>query len=246
MEITTIFLLSLLMGLVALLYSSVGHAGASGYLAVMALFSIPASTMRPTALTLNILVASFATYRFVRAGRFNGKLLIPLVLGAVPAAFVAGRVELPGEIYRPLVGVVLWIAAIRLLWPRPLRSLEHPTPPAFPIAVLTGALIGCLSGLTGTGGGIFLSPIILFLGWEDVRRTSGVSSAFILCVSISGLTGSLSSMGELPPYLFYFVLSVMAGAALGTRLGISKLSTGRLLQALGLVLVLAGAKLLFT
>ena len=246
MDLTTLFLLAGLLGLVALLYTSVGHAGASGYLAVMALFAVPAATMRPTALVLNILVASLATFRFVRAGQFNFRLLWPFVLGAVPVAFLAGRIQLPGEIYRPLVGVVLWLAAVRLLWPRPLKSLEHSSSPNPLVSLAAGGGIGLLSGLTGTGGGIFLSPLILFLGWEQPRRTSGVAAAFILCVSIAGLAGSLSSVGRLPAELPVLVAAVLVGALAGTQLGIARLPQPRLLQALGLVLLVAGGKMIFT
>jgi hypothetical protein len=231
------------MALGAMLYTSVGHAGASAYLAIMALFSVAPETMRPTALVLNILVASFTTYRFVRAGQFNGRLLLPFVIGAIPAAFLAGRAHLPGELYKPVVAAVLLLAAIRLLWPRPMRALAEPEQPRVWIALFAGAGIGTLSGLTGTGGGIFLSPLILLLGWEGARKTSGVSAAFILCVSISGLVGNLSSVGKLPPELPFFVVAVAIGALIGTRLGVSKLEPKRLLQALGVVLVIASAKI---
>jgi uncharacterized membrane protein YfcA len=246
MDMTTLILMAMLMGLGAMLYTSVGHAGASAYLAIMAIFAVEPEVMRPTALVLNIVVASLATYRFVRAGQFNGRLLIPFVVGAVPAAFIAGQLNLPGEIYRPVVAAVLLLAAVRLLWPRDIKALQNPQPPRLWIALLSGAAIGTLSGLTGTGGGIFLSPLILFLGWEGARKTSGVSAAFILCVSISGLLGNLSSVGRLPPELPVFIVAVVLGALVGTRVGIARLAPGRLLQALGVVLVIASAKLAFS
>ena len=246
MDTTTIVTIALLIGLAAALYTSVGHAGASAYLAIMALFAVPAATMKPTALVLNIIVASIATFRFVRAGQFNGPLLLPFVAGAIPAAFIAGRMSIPGDYYRPLVGLVLWIAAARFLWPKELARLKTPEPPAWPIATATGGAIGFLSGLTGTGGGIFLSPLILFFGWEAVRKTSGVAAAFILCVSISGLAGNISSVGSLPDALPWFAAAAITGSIVGTRLGVAALPVPRLLQALGLVLIVAGAKLIFT
>lgn len=247
MDVVTLVVLCVLMGMVAALYTSVGHAGASGYLAVMALFAVPATVMRPTALVLNILVASLATFRFVRAGQFNLRLLLPFVLAAIPAAFLAGRIQLPGETYRLIVGLVLWIAAVRFLWPRPAQSLEAPQREVnFLLALLVGTGVGVLSGLTGTGGGIFLSPVILLMGWETPRKTSGVAAAFILCVSIAGLAGSLSTVGSLPAELPWMLGSVLVGALIGTQLGIRTLPQGRLLQALGVVLILAGAKLIFT
>ena len=246
MDTNTVIIIAALMGLAAALYTSVGHAGASGYLAIMTLFAVAPATMRPTALVLNIIVASFTTFRFARAGLINWRLLLFFVLGAVPAAFIAGGITLPGHYYRPLVGVILWVAAVRLFWPRTLEALAQPSAPPLTVAVFSGAIIGTLSGLTGTGGGIFLSPLILFLGWETVRKTSGISAAFILCVSIAGLAGNLRSVGGLPPELPYFIGAVVIGALIGTQLGLSRLPANRLLQALGCVLVIAGGKLILS
>lgn len=246
MDMTALMLMAALMGLGALLYTSVGHAGASAYLAIMALFAVEPEVMRPTALVLNIVVAGFATWRFVRAGQFNGRLLIPFVVGAVPAAFIAGQLQVPAGVYRPIVAAILLLAAFRLLWPREITALRAPRPPRLWIALLSGAAIGALSGLTGTGGGIFLSPLILLLGWEGARRTSGVSAGFILCVSIAGLLGSLSGVGRLPSELPLLIGAVVFGAVVGTHVGIARLPPRRLLQALGAVLVVASAKLAFT
>lgn len=246
MDPMTIAYIAVLMGIGAMLYTAVGHAGASVYLAIMALFSVAPETMRPTALVLNIFVASFTAYRFIRAGQFNLKLLVPFVVGAVPMAFLAGRYHLPSHVYKPVVAVMLLLAAARLIWPAPLKALDTPTPPKLWIGLLAGAAIGTLSGLTGTGGGIFLSPLILLLGWEGARKTSGVAAAFILCVSISGLLGNLSSVGRLPPELPWFLAAVAIGAVIGTRLGIQKLAPGRLLQALGGVLTIAALKIALT
>jgi uncharacterized membrane protein YfcA len=246
MDLQLVLLIAALMGLAAMLYTSVGHAGASAYLAIMALFSLPAATMKPTALVLNIIVASYASFRYVRAGQFNLRLWLPFVIGAVPVAFLGGWLHLPGQYYRPLVGVCLLAAAIRLLWPKVLKSLDDPHPPAPWIGVLVGAAVGLISGLTGTGGGIFLSPIILFLGWEGARKTSGVAVAFILCVSIAGLAGALSGVGRLPPELPIYAGAVVLGALVGTQLGIVRLPQGRILQALGVVLTIAAGKLILT
>lgn len=246
MDPQTVLVIAGLMGVAALIYTAVGHAGASAYLAIMALFSVSPETMKPTALVLNIIVASYATFRYVRAGQFNWRLWLPFVLGAIPAAFVAGGLHIPGHYYRPLLGLCLLAAAVRLLWPRPFSKLETPRPPAAWICLLAGAAIGAVSGLTGTGGGIFLSPLILFLGWEGPRKTSGVAAAFILCVSISGLVGAVSSVGRLPPELPVYVVAVVVGALAGSQLGIATLQPKRILQALGVVLTIAAGKLLFT
>ncbi|MGZ8363223.1 MAG: sulfite exporter TauE/SafE family protein [Caulobacteraceae bacterium] len=246
MEVQTILMIAALMALAAALYTAVGHAGASAYLAIMALFALPPEVMRPTALVLNIIVASLAAYRYVRAGQFNGKLLLPFVLAAIPAAFLAGRVHLPPEIYRPVVGVVLWVAALRLFFPAGVKALAEPKSPPLWAGLGTGAGVGALSGLTGTGGGIFLSPLILLNGWESPRKTSGVAAVFILCVSLAGLAGQLFSVGKLPHELPVYAGAVLIGALAGTWLGVSRLPSPRILQALAVVLVIAGAKLIFT
>ena len=146
--------------------------------------------MRPTALALNILVASFTAFRYLYAGMFRWPTLWPFLLGAVPFAFLGGSVQLPGAYYRPLVGIILLLGGTRLLWPRDLQSNREPRDPPAWVGVLCGVAIGFLSGLTGTGGGIFLSPILLFLGWSDTRTASGVAAVFILCNSIAGFLGS--------------------------------------------------------
>ena len=167
--------------LAAALYSSVGHAGASGYLAAMAIVGLAPETMRPTALALNILVATIATARYARAGQFDWRTLWPFALASVPAAFLGGVLHLPTTLYRPLVGVILLLAALELVRSaRRSAAREADAPrsdvPVVP-ALLIGAGIGLLSGLTGTGGGIFLSPVLLFLGWAQTRKTSGVSKS---------------------------------------------------------------------
>lgn len=242
----TIAAICALMCLGALLYTMVGHAGASAYIAIMALFAVAPETMRPTALVLNILVASFTSWRFIRAGQFNGRLLLPFALGAMPLAFLGGSIGLPGAAYRPLVGAVLLLAAVRLLWPRDVARQNHLTAPPAWAGVGSGAAIGLLSGLTGTGGGIFLSPLLIFMGWAEPRRASGVAAVFILLNSLAGLAGSLSGVGHLPHELPWFVVAVAVGALIGTRLGVSWLPTARLLQALGVVLLIAGGKLILT
>ncbi len=227
----------------AALYTSVGHAGASAYIAMMALFGVASTAMRPTALVLNVIVATFTSWRFIRADMFRWRTLWPFLLGAMPLAFFGGSLKLPGEFYRPLVGVVLLLGAARLLWPTPTHGAGQWSDPPIPVAVLCGAGIGLLSGLTGTGGGIFLSPLLMFAGWSDVKTASGVAAVFILVISIFGLLGNISSVGALPPDLPLYIGAVMLGAVVGTTLGI-RLPTNVILKALGLVLVVAGCKLI--
>ena len=246
MDPTTVIALALLFALGAALYSSVGHGGASAYIAAMALFSVAPETMKPTALALNLLVAGFGAWRYWRRGLTNKRLVLAFALTATPAAFIGGGIHLPGIYYKPLVGVLLWLAAVRLLWqPKDLAYREVHAPSLW-ITLPAGAVLGLLAGLTGTGGGIFLSPLIILMAWEQPRHTSGVVSAFILLNSAAGLAGNVASVGHLPHELPLFLASVMAGALLGTWLGVERLPRPWLLRTLGLVLTVAGAKLLFT
>jgi uncharacterized protein len=241
---TTQLLLSLCLFLGAALYTSVGHAGASAYIAAMALFAVPAATIRPTALALNILVASFGAWRFISAGLFRWRGCWPFIVGAVPMAFLGGYLQLPGHIHKTIIGIVLLVAAARLLWPKPLAVLSEWQDPPIAIAIPAGAIIGLLSGLTGTGGGIFLTPLILFMAWSETKTASGISVVFILCNSIAGLLGNYASLKSLPAELPVYMVAVMLGAVVGTQLGIHKYASEHLLKALGVVLVIAGAKLI--
>jgi uncharacterized membrane protein YfcA len=246
MDSTTVVALALLFALGAALYSSVGHGGASAYIAAMALFSVAPETIKPTALALNLLVAGFGAWRYWRRRLTNWRLVAAFALTATPAAFVGGAIHLPGAYYKPLVGVLLWLAAARLLWqPKKLADRPVHAPPVW-ISLPAGAVLGLLAGLTGTGGGIFLSPLIILNAWEEPRHTSGVVAAFILLNSAAGLAGNVSSVGHLPHELPIFLGSVLAGALLGTWLGVERLPRPWLLRTLGLVLTVAGAKLLFT
>jgi uncharacterized membrane protein YfcA len=246
MDPTTVAALAILFALAAALYSSVGHGGASAYIAAMALFSVAPTTMKPTALALNLLVAGFGAWRYWSRGLTNWKLLAAFAVTAAPAAFIGGGIHLPAIYYKPLVGVLLGLAAIRLLW-QPVALAERPVrPPSLSITLPAGAVLGLLAGLTGTGGGIFLSPLIILLAWEEPRHTSGVAAAFIFVNSAAGLAGNLASVGYLPGELPIFLAAVAGGALLGTWLGVERLPRPWLLRALGLVLAIASVKLLFT
>jgi uncharacterized protein len=239
----SVLLLAACMFVGAALYTSVGHAGASAYIALMALFGIAPAVMRPTALALNILVAGFASFRYLRAGLFRWRTVWPFLLGAVPLAVAGGAIQLPGAYYRPIVGAVLMIGAVRLLWPTDLATNREPRDPPIWAGVLCGAAIGFLSGLTGTGGGIFLSPLLLFMGWSATKPASGVAIVFILCNSIAGLLGNIAIVRALPPDLPIYGVAVILGAIVGTTLGI-RWSSPMILKALGVVLIVAGLKLI--
>lgn len=238
-----VLLLAAFMFLGAALYSSVGHAGASAYIALMALFGLSPAVMRPTALALNILVAAIASFRYLRAGLFRWRVVWPFLAGAVPFAFVGGAIHLPGHYYRPVVGAVLLIGGARLLWPSELTTNIAPRDPPVVAGLLLGVVIGLLSGLTGTGGGIFLSPLLLFLGWSSTKPASGIAAVFILCNSIAGLAGNVAIVRALPADLPVYALAVVLGAVTGTAFGI-RWGTHQVLKALGVVLVIAGLKLI--
>ena len=245
MDPTTILWIALLMGLAAALYSTVGHGGASAYLAIMALFAVAPETMRPTALALNLVVAGFGSVRYWYAGQTNFRLLAAFVVTAAPAAFLAGTIHIAPEIYRPLVGLLLWASAARMFWHPTRLARREPRPPSLAITLPAGVGLGLLAGLTGTGGGIFLSPLVILFGWEDARRTSGVAAGFIFVNSLAGLAGNLASVRSLPSELPILIATVAAGALVGTWLGAGRLPKPRLLQGLGLVLAIAGAKLIY-
>lgn len=244
---------TLLAGLIfvaAALYSTVGHAGASGYIAAMAMFGIAPAVMKPTALTLNVLVASIGTARLWRAGLINPRALAPLIAVSIPCAFLGGAVMLPVPAYKMAVGIVLGLAGIRLLLdPREqavLRRGHGDVAIPLPAAIIAGAAIGLLSGLTGTGGGIFLSPLLLLLGWAGARQTAGMAAPFILVNSIAGLAGSYVSLQSLPQELPLFAGAALAGALVGTQLAIRWLPVRLLQLLLGAVLLVAAGKLVLT
>lgn len=239
--------LAVLIFFAAVLYSSVGHAGASGYLAAMALFGLAPEDMKPAALTLNILVASIATWRYTRAGLFSWKLFWPLALASTPMAFVGGGIMLDARFYQPVVGAVLLYAAWRFFQTLPDKPLLS-KPPALPLMLFAGAAIGLLSGLTGVGGGIFLSPILVLFAWAPLRQASGVAAAFILLNSTSGLLGMFSQQGiaALPDGIYWWATAAVLGGLIGSELGSRRLATPLLRRLLGAVLVVAGLKMILS
>jgi len=229
----------------AVLYSSVGHAGASAYLAAMALVGVAPDTMRPTALVLNLFVSTIVVVRFARAGHLPWRSLVPLAIGSVPMAFLGGSIELPGEAYRPLVAVVLLAGAWRLATATsPTSDEERPGVPVL-AGILAGAAIGLLAGLTGTGGGIFLTPLLVLAAWTGTRDAAGLSGAFILVNSIAGLSGLLTGGVSLPPAVPLWIGCVLAGGFIGSWLGAGRFTILNLRRVLAIVLVLAAVKLVF-
>jgi hypothetical protein len=242
--VLTVIVLAAAIFLMAALYSSVGHAGASGYLAAMALVGLAPAVMKPTALTLNILVALIATVRFYRAGYFSWRVLLPFALSSIPFAFVGGTLTLPGPVYQRVVGLALLFAAYRLWMHAAARADAEARPVPLPAAVALGAGIGLLSGITGVGGGIFLSPILLLTGWAATRQASGVAAAFILVNSAAGLAGHLAGVRNVPESIYLWGAAAVAGGLVGTELGRRRLATVTLRRVLAAVLVIAGLKMM--
>ncbi len=238
--------LTLLILAAALLYSSVGHAGASGYLAAMALFGLAPDVMKPTALVLNLVVATVGTIRFASAGHFEWKIFWPLAALSMPMAFLGGKARLPISTYKIILGCVLLFAAWRLVVKPATQVPVGLKPVAVPRALIFGAVIGLLSGLTGVGGGIFLSPLLLFLGWADVKKTAGISVAFILVNSAAGLLGHLASVRNVPHEIVWWAPAALLGGIIGTELGSRRLEPLTMRRLLSIVLIVAGVKMLLT
>ncbi len=244
MEFTTLVWLLIGVLLVSGLYSSVGHGGASGYIAVMTLLGLTGAEIKPTALLLNILVSSVGLYQFYRAGFFRWKLFWPFALASVPLAFVGGSLNLPDHIFKVVLGIVLLFSAYRLLIQSP--RVETEKSPSLASSLFSGGGIGLISGLTGTGGGIFLTPLLLLLSWSSVKVAAATSAAFILVNSISGLAGLLSSQKTIPDFAWYLMGSALMGGSLGSYLGSKRLEPNLIKRLLAVVLIIAGFKLFFT
>ncbi len=245
-------LLPLAIGVVALLYASVGHAGATGYIAVMTLFGLDPQVIRPTALVLNVIVASIATAQFWRAGHFRPRLFLPLAATSVPAAVIGGAANLPTAAFEAVVGAVLLLSAVRIIFGETRDASVHPeeeTPAATQFTVpffmaILGASLGLLSGLTGVGGGVFLTPALLTLRTAPVKQVAAVSAPFILVNSLAGLLGGFAAGRALPPIGLAVIAAVVVGGGIGSQLGAFHVSTQGLRLLMGVMLVVAGLKLL--
>ncbi len=229
---------------VAVLYSSVGHAGASGYIAVMSLLSVAPPEIKPIALALNILVASIGTWQFWRAGYFSWPLFWPFALLSVPFAFVGGYVNLPSHLFKTLVGIVLLLSAAQFLLRPPAESEPHQ--PRRLVALGAGGLLGLLSGLTGTGGGIFLTPLLILMRWARTKSAAAVSAPFILLNSASGLAGNISATKNFPDFAWALVIAAVIGGTIGSYFGSRRLPQMVIKRLLAIVLTIAGFKLILT
>lgn len=243
MDINVIFLVALF--LVAFLYSSVGHGGASGYLALMALFAMPIISMKASALTLNLFVSATSFLAFQKAGYFKWRILLPLVIGSIPMAFLGARTHIDPHIYKIILAVFLLFAVARMIY-HPQQVDKAFVPVNFLLSVLLGALLGFFSGMIGIGGGIVLSPILLLLGWTNVKETAAISAIFIFLNSASGLLGLVSTGIHLNPQIYIWVVLALIGGYLGAWLGSKKLSLVKLNYLLAAVLLMASFKLFLT
>ena len=241
---TTLIILEAAFLLVSLLYSVTGHGGASGYIAVMALLGLMPQEIKPMALGLNIIVSLIASVQFYRAGHFNKALFLPFALSSIPLAFIGGYIQLPTASFKILLGIALLFAAIRLYPRAPSRQARQL--PHWAIAAACGMAIGFTSGLIGIGGGIFLTPLLLFLHWATPRQAAAVSAPFVLLNSLAGLSGYLSHQAILPEHFMLSALVVMLGGLVGSYLGSRKLDNTTITRVLSAVILLAGLKLCLT
>jgi uncharacterized protein len=234
-----------LLFLVAFLYASVGHGGASGYLALMAIFSVSPDVMKPTALLLNLFVASVSFIQFYRGSHFRWAVFWPLAILSIPMAYLGGWIHLDALFYKKVLGLLLLIPIIRFLFFNTV-TVDKVKKPNIYLSLLIGAVIGLLSGMIGIGGGIILSPILLLLGWTDMKQTAAISALFILVNSTAGLAGQLQKGIQFSTDMYAFVAVAFAGGLCGAFFGALRFRHAILKNVLAIVLILAAYKLLFT
>lgn len=229
---------------VAALYSSVGHGGATGYLAAMSIYSWPQTIMSSTALVLNCVTAGISTFAFARKGFLPFKLALPFIVASVPAAYVGSQIPISERMFSILLGIGLSAAAIRLAWIPSEKKEEELKPINTPIAAISGALLGLFSGAIGIGGGVFLSPLLIFMRWADPKQTAAISALFILANSVSGIVGRVNSNKFVLDDVAPFLVAATVGALLGSWAGCSKFSGVTLRRVLSAVLLVAVAKMM--
>jgi len=230
---------------IAILYSCVGHGGASGYIAIMTLFGLTPMVIKPTALVLNILVSAIASIQFYRAGYFRWSVFWRFALTSIPFAYLGGYYVLPAYTYKYIIVFILWFSAVHL-FVRPIMRTNEIRLPSTSFTLLMGAVLGLLSGLMGVGGGIFLSPLLILMGWAGNKETAAVSAFFILVNSCSGLLGFVSGNHAIPAYAFTFALAAVTGGFVGSYVGSRQLPVLGVQRILSAVLMIAGYKVLIT
>ncbi len=246
-EFSTLLAILVLIFLVAALYSSVGHGGASGYLAVLSLFAFAPAEMSSTGLILNLLVAGIGAYAYAKAGHLSMRLAWPFLITSIPAAFVGGLLKVPDKTYFLLLAAVLVVAAVRLATAKATTSDEEEMKnPKLGVALPIGAGIGLLSGIVGVGGGIFLSPLMIFMKWADPKRTAAVSAFFIWVNSLAGLGGRFTRDAIVLGNLLPLVVAAFLGGLVGSYVGANKFSGLMLRRILAVVLLVASFKLMYS
>ena len=243
-EIEHLWLFLIILPIIAFLYASVGHGGASGYLALMALFSFAPETMKPTALLLNIFVAAIAFYHYFKAGHFNKKLFLSFAIASIPLAFLGGMIEVDASIYKKILSVLLIFAILKMLNVFGKESNIIKDVKLWQ-GLLVGGTIGFFSGLIGIGGGIILTPVILLLHWGKMKEAAAVSALFIWVNSASGLVGQLSSGVSLSSQSFLLVAVALLGGFFGSYYGSKSFNNKLLRHLLAFVLIIASVKLFF-
>lgn len=236
-------LLILVLFVVAFLYSSVGHGGASGYLAMMAIAGISPGIMKSSALILNLFVAGVAFISFYRAGHFRFKVLWPFAVTSMPMAFIGAQIAIQPSLYKIILGICLLIAVTWIII-KPMLSEKPVREPSVPVALIAGAILGFISGVIGIGGGILLSPLLIILNWSTIKQTAGISAAFIVLNSLSGLIGLFKTGLSFDNNSVFWIMAAFTGGLLGSYLGSRKLSIAGLRYVLAFVLSFAAIKLL--
>jgi hypothetical protein len=244
-DIDYLWLFLAVLPFVAFLYASVGHGGASGYLALMAIFSFAPAVMKPTALLLNLFVAAIAFYHYYKEGFFDKKLFLMFAIASIPFSFLGGTIEIDASIYKKILAVLLVFAILKMLnvFGKEVNSIKKVR---LWEGLLVGSIIGFFSGLIGIGGGIILTPIIVLMHWGKIKQAAAVSALFIWVNSAAGLTGQISSGVKIDPHAFVLVAIALLGGFLGGYLGSKKLNNKSLRYMLTFVLIIACVKLLLT
>ncbi len=245
LEIQNISYLLVLLPIVAFLYASVGHGGASGYLALMALFSVAPDTMKPTALLLNLFVAGISFYHYYKMGHFNLKLFVSFAITSIPAALIGGTIDVDTGLYKKILAVLLIFAILKML-PVFDKNPDKTKDVNLISGLVVGAIIGFFSGLIGIGGGIVLTPLILLLHWGNMKEAAAVSALFIWVNSLAGLTGQFISGTELNSQSFVMVIVAVIGGFFGSYYGSRKFNNQMLRYLLAIVLSIASVKLFLT
>lgn len=237
------YLLIICLFIIAALYSSIGHGGGSGYLALFAIFGISPLFMKTTALTLNLFVSGIAFYSYYKAGYFRFRLILPFIIASIPSAYLGALIEVNPKVYKVILGLFLLIAIGRMLIV-PKATGEARSRPNFYLALFIGAVLGFFSGMIGIGGGIILSPILLLFRWANLKETAAASAIFIFLNSLSGLTGAFQSGFTLEPRVIFWIIAGIIGALMGSYVGSFKLDNTKLKYLLSVVLLFASVKLL--